>query len=277
MPQMTGKFGLAVMIAAFALFGCSDPTAPGAIFNAETGKHPDGWTASHGSSYVTYKSVCHDCHGSRLDGGPSQEGCFTNTACHAGVISCGTCHALPPNGALFPNAAGAHAVHRALNFGFVCDDCHAGAGTGTALHMNYIAETVFSAVVQTTFSAKTGALGFDAASGTCSKASCHGGITTPNWTTGAIDVNSQCGSCHTFGTASQTPEYNSFYSGEHSRHVNGEGIGCTSCHDTTALAAVHFDDLTTTAMIQAPASLGNQIITYTGGSCTPRCHGNETW
>jgi len=84
-------------------------------------------------------------------------------------------------------------------------------------------------------------------------------------------------SCHTYGTSSPNPQYNSFYSGEHNKHVNGEHIACINCHDTTKLATVHFNDLNTTAMNHAAATLGNQIQSYSGGSCNPRCHGNENW
>ena len=278
MTHMSLKHGLSALLVSLALFGCgSDPSASARIFNAETGKHPDGWASRHGSSYVNYQNVCHDCHGNDLRGGISNMGCFMNAACHAGVNTCGTCHGSPPSGTMYPNTAGAHQVHLALNVGLGCADCHTGAGSGTALHMNYTADVALSAAMQTTFRAKSGAVSYNAAAATCSKISCHGGITTPNWITGAIDVRSQCGACHTFGTASQNPEYNSYYSGQHNRHVNREGIGCTNCHDTTKLASTHFTNLNTTAMSPASASLGNQIISYSGGSCSPRCHGNERW
>ena len=273
----TGIAAMTALAAVLLLAGCSDPNAQAKLFDPQTGKHPDGWAASHGSSYAAYQNVCHDCHGTDLKGGISNTGCFTDAACHAGVTSCGTCHGDPPTGAMFPNTAGAHAVHIALNVALTCSDCHTGAGSGTALHMNYVADVNLSNTILTTFKAKSGAVAYNAASVTCAKISCHGGISTPNWISGAIDVNSQCGSCHTFGTSSQNPEYNSFWSGEHNRHVNGEGIWCTSCHDTTKLATVHFNDLSTPTMTQAAATLGNQIISYSGGSCSPRCHGNETW
>ena len=259
------------------LIGCGTPNDQATIFNAETGKHPDGWMTSHGSSYVMYQNVCHDCHGTMLQGGISAVGCFMNAACHAGVTSCGTCHGNPPSGTMYPNIAGGHAAHMSVSIGLVCADCHTGAGSGTALHMNYVADVALSTAMQTTFKAKSGTVAYNAAAATCSKISCHGGIATPAWTSGTIDVNSQCTSCHTYGTSAQTPEYNSYYSGRHNKHVNQEGISCTDCHDTTKLATVHFNDLNTTAMTQAAQTLGNQIQSYSGGSCNPRCHGNESW
>jgi predicted CxxxxCH...CXXCH cytochrome family protein len=259
------------------LTGCSDPNTQAALFNADTGKHPSGWAASHGSSYAIYQNTCHDCHGTDLKGGISDIGCFTNVACHAGVTSCGICHGDPPSGTMFPNTAGAHAVHTALSVGLTCDACHTGAGSGTALHMNYVADVALSNTILTTFKAKSGNVSYNAGSVTCSKISCHGGITTPNWISGAIDVNSQCMSCHTYGTAAQTPEYNSFYSGEHNKHVNGEGIACTSCHDPARLATSHFTNLQTAAM-EGPASQTIYLsIQYNGTTCNNPCHGSETW
>jgi hypothetical protein len=109
---------------------------------------------------------------------------------------------------------------------------------------------------------------------------CHGGQTTPDWqtaTANAIDVNTQCTSCHTQGTA----QFNSYNSGDHG--INSSHSICTNCHNTTSLAVNHFTNLSTTAM-EGPASatiggVGTLIPAgnYNAGSCTPSCHGNETW
>jgi predicted CxxxxCH...CXXCH cytochrome family protein len=109
--------------------------------------------------------------------------------------------------------------------------------------------------------------------GTCSTVSCHGGQTTPLWSGGTIDVNTQCTACHAAGTN----EYNSFNSGEHTVHVITQGIACTSCHDTVKLAVNHFTTLNTSSM-EGPASATlNSSLTYTGGSCTPACHVERPW
>jgi predicted CxxxxCH...CXXCH cytochrome family protein len=132
-----------------------------------------------------------------------------------------------------------------------------------------------------TYNAETGASSFSATALTCSNVSCHGGQANLNWQTGTLDVNNQCTSCHTSGTA----QYNSYNSGEHQKHVSGEGIECTVCHNTTTLAVSHFTTLSTTAM-EGPASAtigGGSTLIPAGnynpanGSCTPSCHGNETW
>jgi len=111
--------------------------------------------------------------------------------------------------------------------------------------------------------------------------SCHGGQATPNWQTDAIDVNTQCTNCHTDGT---TTQFNGPTSGNHDRGPH-QSAQCTACHNTTALAVNHFTALSTPAM-EGPASatIGGGTTLITAGnynpatrSCTPACHGNETW
>jgi predicted CxxxxCH...CXXCH cytochrome family protein len=155
----------------------------------------------------------------------------------------------------------------------VCNTCHSGSGSGTALHQNGIAEVVNGTI----YNAKTGAATFNATADTCSNVSCHGGQATPNWLTGTINVNTQCTACHASGTA----QYNSYNSGEHSKHVSR--FACTVCHDTTKLVVNHFTTLNTSVM-EGPAS--GTIVTaanYNGSSCNPSagglsgCHSSENW
>lgn len=206
------------------------------------------------------------CHGTNLSGvaqsGPSCSSCHTWPFTQ---VSCTSCHGNPPDGSASPNRAGKHSVHLALS-GTNCSSCHSGAGSGTALHQNSAVDVVMAA----TFNAKTGAA--SSSGGTCAKVSCHGGATTPAWLTGAIDVNTQCATCHTAGTT----QYNSQYSGKHGTHAN-KSVACTSCHDTARLATYHFNDLATTAMTEAAQTL-KTTIGYSGGSCaTPGCHGAKGW
>jgi predicted CxxxxCH...CXXCH cytochrome family protein len=112
---------------------------------------------------------------------------------------------------------------------------------------------------------------------TCSNVSCHGGKAAPNWLTGTIDVNTECTSCHAAGTT----QYNSYNSGEHSRHVSR--FTCTVCHDTTKLAVNHFTKLNTAAM-EGPASATIvNAVNYNGTSCNPSaggltgCHSSHNW
>ena len=251
--------------------------------------HPASWittSLTHTNTNTGNAAVCALCHANGANSPiappspPAPAGtppdCFNNTLCHA-QFACGSCHGIPPDGSTAPNVAGRHAPHMSVNAVIDCGTCHSGAGSGSALHKNGVVNVIFN----TAYNAKTGPASFSAAANTCSNVSCHGGQATPNWLTGVINVNTQCTSCHAYGTA----QYNSFNSGEHNLHVNQKSIACTECHDTTKLSAVHFNDLNTTTMTQAYLTLLN-ALNYTGtggsaGTCTINCHNenhvNRSW
>ncbi len=180
------------------------------------------------------------------------------------TATCGSCHSLPPTG----NTAGAHAVHTALNgIDNDCNNCHA-----NAIHLDDWVDLGFAVK----WDAKSGTA-TDNGDGTCSSISCHGGQTTPDWGTGSIDVAAQCQSCHASGTS----QYNGYSSGEHNKHVNGEGFACTECHDSVKLAVDHFSGLSTPGFEQSPAATLKDSMNYNNQSCTISCHGenhnSERW
>jgi predicted CxxxxCH...CXXCH cytochrome family protein len=152
-----------------------------------------------------------------------------------------------------------------------CGVCHVGAA-----HNGQVDRGITS-----TYNAKTGPATVGS-NNTCSSVSCHGGKITPVWQTGTINVNTQCASCHASGTG----QYNSYSSGEHSRHVS-RGFSCTVCHNTTKLATGHFSNLATSSFEQDPAttigggttSVGSYTPSSgTSGTCSNiSCHGSETW
>jgi predicted CxxxxCH...CXXCH cytochrome family protein len=261
----------------------SGPSCSSCHLGGATSLHPASFGTTtrsidlnHGS-YVTTNGAAacqnNSCHGSSLTGvAGSGPACVTAT-CHQNgspliYTGCTSCHGNPPTGTVAPNRRGAHAAHNALSSGGnLCDTCHSGAGTNTLNHFNGIVEVL----LLSTYNAKSVSATYNA-DGTCSKVSCHGGQQTPAWLTGTIEVNTQCTSCHVYGTAPATPEYDSYYSGRHLTHFNAADFPCTTCHDTTKLAVDHFTTLNTTTMEgSAPASL-NSNLNYTGGTCTPACH-----
>jgi predicted CxxxxCH...CXXCH cytochrome family protein len=238
---------------------------------------------------ATFPANCGSCHA--VTGTSPVSGAPLCTTCHAAgspltALNCTSCHASPPNGgtgAAYANIAGAHATHITLNgtgTPVTCNTCHNGLGSNTLNHYNRAKARVApgDAAFPATYNAQTGASSFDnSAALSCSNVSCHGGQATPNWQTGALDVNAQCTSCHSQGTA----QFNSYNSGDHG--INSSHSNCTNCHNTTTLAVDHFTNLSTTAM-EGPASAtiggaGTLIPAgnYNAGSCTPSCHGNETW
>ena len=180
--------------------------------------------------------------------------------------------------------------------------CHQGGGTGELSHYDridqitpdYPADVVlasgFNSNINGPATYEDNELQIDWQ--TCSGVSCHGGLITSNWYTGSIDVNTDCTNCHSAGTADRVnSEYNSYYSGEHTKHVDGESLFCTECHNTTELVKTHFTDLVdpTQWLDTAGATIGGagtSIPDTAGGernydeltnSCSPACHGTETW
>jgi len=230
-----------------------------------TSMHPTGWLRDACYNHGVYAlnngtTGCANiyCHGSGLAGvfgsGPS---C---TKCHPmpHTATCGNCHAVPP-------ATGGHSAHLATGLNIVCGSCH---GSGCEKHNNGTVDVGISTVF---YARSAGTVTFNGS--TCSKVSCHGGQSTPVWTGGTIDVNTQCTACHAEGTT----EFNSYNSGQHHRHVVNEGRLCTECHDTTKLAVNHFSTLNTSALEGPPSATLLNALNYNGTSCDPSCHGREDW
>jgi hypothetical protein len=273
--------------------------------------HPTGadWlrVSQHATAAVIDPASCVGCH--TLTGGgidPPCQGCHQvaplNDLTTAG---CPSCHSYPPDGvtpvATQPNLAGKHAEHVAFTADTAnCSSCHQGGGTDSLTHYdrvgqttpNYPAEVSFLA----TYNAQSGAASYNIAPAqTCSAVSCHGGQVTPDWPTGTLPTtapttsNVYCLSCHAAGTS----QFNSYNSGEHTLHVNGQGLLCVNCHNTTVLqngvggvGPTHWGNLAT-PVLNTPAfeldpastvgGAGTFVTSYDGTSCLPLCHGSEVW
>lgn len=242
--------------------------------------------SEHAAAAIANSPACFDCHDisdGRIQ--PDCRQCHTAGPPNFALGTCDSCHAKPPDGAARPNRAGAHAVHNALeNVTGVCATCHSGAGSGTLKH--YDTSSPADVAILAEYDAKTGKATFtpeatNRGTGTCSNVSCHGGQETPDWLTGTINVERDCTSCHQLGTAFQTPQYNSPYSGHHQFHVVTEGITCTLCHDTTKLEIAHFIGLNTPDFDGDPAATIQDFINFNSqnSTCTTNnaaCHQGET-
>ncbi|MHB8846493.1 MAG: CxxxxCH/CxxCH domain c-type cytochrome [Nitrospirota bacterium] len=264
------RFGFVLLIGFAALIGCGTPNDK-APLDPETGTHPAGWVVSqHVAASTTDGSSCTECHG----GYGNISGVVCSDCHRLGdpfvMKNCTSCHGKPPVGATAPNRMGAHWTHNGLSSNVtMCDSCHSGAGTDTVTHYNGTIDVKLLSV----YNAKSGTAARNA-DGTCSSVSCHGGQKTPAWLSGTtIDVNTQCTSCHAYGSG----EYNSFISGRHNTHVNDYGFACTRCHDTTLLQTEHFTRLDTPAGEGFAANTMDSSLSYLNGTCLPACHNRRPW
>ncbi len=275
--------------------GPGEPNHPVPFFADTT--HTQATTATFAGNCVT----CHDATGTSPKSGP------VCTTCHISdprnVTNCTSCHADPPSGGTtaYPNVAGSHAKHLALNNAtnpgtpVACATCHTGLGTGTLSHYNRTRPPRSSpasvAFVATIYNAKTGAAAFDNSSLLrCTNVSCHGGQAAPNWRTGTINVNTQCSSCHVYSPASNPTQYNGPTSIRHNNISEHRNAACTVCHNMatgSTGATGHFTSLNTPTL-EGPAGTtitGTRILTYVDSTnrCTPNnsgggCHSStQTW
>lgn len=266
---------------------CSSSSLNGLSCHAN-GPHPKPWPAHNVAP--NQLTTCVVCHGAGLAGSSTAPAC---AQCHLQLLpgtvpvlgSCVSCHGNPPNGALFPNISGAHAAH--LSLALTCSSCHSGGGSGTVSH-----GTALTMTFSPGFNAKNGTATLSPA-GSCTNVSCHGGNTTPPWRGGRIDPLSDCALCHAAGTTAGLPQANSYYSGEHQKHLVAIGLRCPDCHDMSVVvgSSSHFSGLGTPVFELAPAATMRAALNFTGGvrSCAPGasppagafsvgvCHSAKNW
>ena len=257
--------------------------------------HPLGqdWLLPNGH-VATADATCVACH--TLAGGGQDPACQD---CHIKgdplvMLGCTSCHSVPPNTPSIdpldrPGRQGGHNEHDGFTVSTQdCSACHQGGGTGSLTHYDRIDQITpdypADVVLAPGFDSNSnGAAVYNTAGLTCSGVNCHGGLITPEWLAGSIDVNNQCSSCHSPGIL----EDNSYNSGEHTKHVDGEGFFCTVCHNPTKLETSHFTNLANPAqwLDTAGATIDGGATSIPEGdyiegannSCTPVCHGPETW
>jgi len=280
-------------------YALSDSNMPVAFADFGVGSGHDigqAWllTSGHVADATAPSPNCFSCHAqsgaSPVSGAPACQDCHVNGNPLTG-LSCASCHGTPPNSNTTvltdrPNRAGKHGKHNALTVDTLdCSACHSGGGSDSLTHFDRTASTTpnYPADVQflgTAYNSQGSTAQYNG-SNQCQNVLCHGGVTTPSWYTGSIDVygggSTACRQCH-----SSTGEYNAYSSGRHSLHVGGENISCLPCHNTTVLqngvaGNSHFSGLKTTGFELDPAATLNSSLNYNGTSCNPACHGSENW
>jgi predicted CxxxxCH...CXXCH cytochrome family protein len=258
------------------------------------GYHPANWEQSteHGATFNSGQpAACTGCHGSTLAGGAANVSC---EPCHSGWKSrCVFCHGgqdnqtgAPPYGVDGETArttmqVGAHSKHvadSATHLAYPCSLCHVmptdifspahldDSGTATVTPGGLNAGTVFSSTT-----------------GVCSNNYCHGN--GRNGVTGSADWNTPgplaCAACHNDGSNPQ------IMSGQHDKHIRGEGIPCVECHSSVVNGAMaiidrslHVDGARNILLLQG----GTWSAAANGGRglCDPTCHiaegkGAQAW
>jgi hypothetical protein len=245
-----------------------------------TSGHPADYNlpANHGPDALTGLAVCKVCHGDTLDGGsgvPSCNACHSTAGFDNWQSNCTFCHgkhqqaysgvlndAAPPQGVHGETLAtdphvGAHQRHLVAGTyanPIACATCHAVPSDLT--HVDGKPATVtFSGV------ASGGSFG----GGSCTTY-CHGATlpgasgtkTTLAWTDSGIT----CTWCHSTNPTT----------GHHQTHLS-RGYGCSTCHganysSTSVVNATHVN-----GTVEKTAVVG-----WNGdGTCSPGCHGKQTW
>lgn len=192
---------------------------------------------------------------------------------------CTTCHGSPTSsapprdlsGATEPTArgVGAHAAHLASSTfrrAIACTACHAVPTTvADPRHLDGDDRA------EVTFDALNPLATYDPTTGGCANLYCHG---TGRASSGAATWNRPgklaCGACHTLdGTA---------MSGDHRRHIAGEGLPCAACHAqvidgraTIIDPTLHVDGIHQVKMRNGVFDPVTRRCSNTG------CHGTETW
>ena len=165
-----------------------------------------GWLGHRNAKNLT---ACTRCHGDLFEGsiGIACNSCHVHfeTANPPSKITCASCHGNPPNGTSFPNRAGRHDAHIAaltessITGNDACMVCHNGGQSGTLKHYSSARriDLKLPAVMGflAAYNAKSGTANINQDK-TCGNVSCHGGITTPPWSTGSININTDCQTCH---------------------------------------------------------------------------------
>lgn len=247
--------------------------------------HPAGWAdpGVHGLSAKLQEQDCTTCHGAELDGGSSAVSC---DSCHAADwrTTCTYCHGGAENGtgappenvddtveplASFP-AHSAH-VEETIHPAYGCDSCHVAPANPLSVGHVFVGD-------DTPGEAEVAIPGATFTAGTCSDLYCHGDGQGANGVADATFV-ATCDGCHADGNSPD--DRIAAMSGQHERHVAGEGFACAECHSRTVDAAgaildptVHADGTPTMAPIALHWDGAQRTC---DGTCHGESHSDRRW
>src|SRR6185369_3123266 len=203
---------------------------------------------------------CRSCH-AKADPANDSNGCGS---CHgaASVNSTGE-----PSGTVYPDVAGSHAAHTAID-GVTCIECHTTGGAGGKTDHGQGNRGTNPAVVNL-----TNAFGWNGT--TCATAVCHvspynsTNLPTPAWGTPAA-----CTACHN-GTTVPFQANGAPNTGSHSIHMGLRDAACGQCHDgaTSGVSGgSNHDNGTVNVSNGYPATAKHAPGTYSGTCSSASCH-----
>ena len=128
MKQILFIISFLLFAATVILMSCSEDRSPAQSYST----HVIGWTDSASVNFHGQLGSCELCHSAQYDTTQVSSTCRT---CHssqpaADLVSCTTCHGLPPVDdstlprGMAPGAAGGHQA-MAVEKGYACTECHA--------------------------------------------------------------------------------------------------------------------------------------------------------
>ena len=234
----------------------------------------------HGAELRLQQQDCRACHGQELTGqtGPSCDGCHTPAEPQAWRSDCTFCHGgtdnqtgAPPSGLdgmADDHAFGSHSAHTSGVMAAIdCIECH--DQPADILATNHVFDSSPGTAEASFAGGRSSAANYDGA--TCSNLYCHGDgrdtLGSVTKTAGAMT----CTSCH--GGAGNTAGM----SGDHNRHVNGEGNTCNECHQTVAAGNTTIADpaLHINGSPQVAFTAAGFTYDPATGRCTGTCHGQD--
>jgi predicted CxxxxCH...CXXCH cytochrome family protein len=198
-------------------------------------------TVSAGGGKTCGSIYCHSDVQNQSDGSDSGMTYGSPEWDNAGSVQCGSCHnADGDQGDLSLMDSGTHTTHvNTGTYNMPCANCHTGAGSGSAVHVN---NTVNLSIAATYGGSYDGDGAGDHTSGAgygdCSSVYCHSDAQSsptyqnPTWGT---TLPTDCTGCHNNDVPSGTP----MDSGSHTAHINdtdsevGRNLECATCHEAT--------------------------------------------
>jgi predicted CxxxxCH...CXXCH cytochrome family protein len=248
--------------------------------------HPVGWAepAQHGPELELQAQDCRGCHGADLTGdtaraAPSCDTCHTPAEPQAWRSDCTFCHGgdadatgAPPrdiDGSSSDVSFAPHTVHVAQGVAAAsaCTECH--VAPLDVLTPGHVFDATPAAAEVSFVAGLSAQASYDGQ--TCTNTYCHGNGRADSGTIAKSAAPLPCSGCHATDGSGM--------SGDHSRHINGENMDCSECHDTVVNLA---------QAIIAPAlhvDGARQVSFSAGGTYNPAnrtcsgvgCHGTETW